>query len=886
MSAARDVLRLAESWSTLAPDVTSHLSEEKHVAAASRLAEAAASLPVFERTPEYEARARLLASLTDALETQLRPQLLRAAEAKHVQTAARCADVLRTVGRADEFAALWRRTRSAAVVQAWNEEAAAQSAVARLQQTWPSLIEQLADVLEEECTFAPVLFIQDPRSALEALLVGALQELEPPLAMTIRNAADSSGEAALEVLLRAYGLASSAGSRWSAILARLAAAAAAESPSAAAGAQLSPQIALQVSPLPISPGNAGLEPTASPSRPSTHARRNSSISVSRRSSRRVSVLGSLDTRRTSLEPAEGLSPGGAGASSAVPTPPLGASLRRPAAWESTLWTPFLEHQSMYGALESRALQAAWQRGAAARRSAHPEGAATAAGFAGELDAAIWLCSEATKRASRFTFGLGLPSLLTAHDELLSHLLEVARQALEETARASMEASRARAAALLEADEETYGYGEGEEWAAFEQGVAMLRAARTAQNKLDSLEEETAASSANIAAAVLAAGTKPGEEALARVLEHSEKSSEAALAILLAHTDVDAPALRSACETVRVHMASRASRAALTSGSSEARKASSNGLGSAAPPPSARSSSQVIASALLPRARSALRAHVRALQRAQCDVVLAPLLPALEAYSALPAWQASRLPGAANEYDLAMPTFSVSHSRTMGRVGEGLLDLPRLLEVWAADEALGWALEALPHAMEDEAFAGAAHDGLPDSPARSEVTHGKSSKPPIASPSSERRTHRASASIAAIATSAPAPGAPAPQPLSSHVAAAVPEPVTPAVVLQAYLRALALTLLAHITDVVLPSIAALSAAGAAQLAADLDYLDNILASLNVDSQARGLRDWRDAAALPDAEGRALSRARSAEDPEKRRLAQSDAFDAVVQMRGWS
>jgi hypothetical protein len=54
MEAAREVLREAESWSTLELEVTSLLGEQSYAKAAERFSEASESTVAFQNTPEYE----------------------------------------------------------------------------------------------------------------------------------------------------------------------------------------------------------------------------------------------------------------------------------------------------------------------------------------------------------------------------------------------------------------------------------------------------------------------------------------------------------------------------------------------------------------------------------------------------------------------------------------------------------------------------------------------------------------------------------------------------------------------------------------------------------------------------------------------------------------
>ncbi|PWN42134.1 hypothetical protein IE81DRAFT_323782 [Ceraceosorus guamensis] len=896
MTAARDVLRLAESWSTLSVDVAAYLSDAKYVLASNRLAEASSSLAVFERTPEYEGRSTLLRSLVDALETQLRPLILQAATAQDVEASMAHANVLRNVGRSEEYADLWRRARRAAVVETWTGTSS--EPLKRCDQGWPSLIASVTALLEAESETIPRLFPADPRGALSALIVSCLEALEPSFSATLRDAAERAQDEAVLLVLRAYDAACGASASWASLLSEhliptSVSQHAAHSPTVTVTARSS---------------------STSPRLEMKHvgrSQRSASISKSKRASRRASLLPPLDTARGSSDDADlviasaGTHPGSAAQAQPMQASSLAGLLPVPSPWEAVLWSAFTPHQVMYADFEARHLQAAWDRSRAARQGSemlalsHDE-------LLKDVRFTATLAEEALSRAVRLTHGLAAPQVLSRVDQLVENAVEQTRQHQERQAQVAIEETRLKAGQALANGEESY--GEGDEWRAFEAGIAQVRAAKAAAVRIDSLEDKLALGFNDVASAVIGLGTRTGEDALKRLLSSGPEGAQAGFALLAAQLDHSSSVPRSAFEAIRAHRmhigSGRNGSAALRSaGGIDHRNSLTQPTASKLGAPS---------SALLPRSRSALRAYVRALQRAQCDVILAPLLPHLEGYAALPAWEATRLPGASNEYDLAMPTFSLSPTRTIGRIGESLLDLPRLLEVWADDSALGWAMSALPHILpddeEEQADEVAETASIADTASR---IVGNSSKrlsfaPDAAShqersasrsPQTERRSlHRPTASVASIATASPLVGAPATaatQNANSH--ASTPtlnvEP-SPEMVLQAYLRALSLSLLAHTTDVVLPSIARLTSAGAAQLAADLSYLDNILASLNVDAQSRGLRDWRDAAGLTDVEGKELIRrvpwkeVDGAGEVDMRRLATTDPFAAVARMRDWT
>ena len=101
--------------------------------------------------------------------------------------------------------------------------------------------------------------------------------------------------------------------------------------------------------------------------------------------------------------------------------------------------------------------------------------------------------------------------------------------------------------------------------------------------------------------------------------------------------------------------------------------------------------------LLPKARMATTEFTRATQFFLHDTILAPLVAHLAEYATLPVWSttADQLPGSKGAFDLSIPTFSLSPTETISRVGEGLFNLPRLFEVYADDDALAFSIETLP-----------------------------------------------------------------------------------------------------------------------------------------------------------------------------------------------
>ncbi|KAN0079991.1 Conserved oligomeric Golgi complex subunit 7 [Tylopilus felleus] len=229
-----------------------------------------------------------------------------------------------------------------------------------------------------------------------------------------------------------------------------------------------------------------------------------------------------------------------------------------------------------------------------------------------------------------------------------------------------------------------------------------------------------------------------------------------------------------------------------------------------------------APSLLPSAHAALTAFARANQRTLQRVLLSPLYAHLVAYSTLPLWSAARVqdavPGMAG---VVVPTFSLSPSDVAHRVGDGLLNLPRLFEVYAEDDALGFELAGLAGPT----------DGVEK----------------VATGTGEAEDER-----------------------GLQVQVHSPEAVT-----AAWLSSLGRATVVHLTRDVLPQIKTLSAAGAAQLNADLGYLETIVRALGVEKG--DLERWKALVGMTDDEGRVM-------------LASDDGSDkiahTVARMRKWT
>jgi conserved oligomeric Golgi complex subunit 7 len=236
--------------------------------------------------------------------------------------------------------------------------------------------------------------------------------------------------------------------------------------------------------------------------------------------------------------------------------------------------------------------------------------------------------------------------------------------------------------------------------------------------------------------------------------------------------------------------------------------------------------------LLPDARAAIFTFAAACQASLQRSILAPLQAQLAAYSSSPLWSASDDKRSRHNHDLQVPSFSLSPSDTIQKIAEGLLNLPMLFDVYADDDALSFSLHTLPHLDEQVLKVLSSHN-----PSLSESSV----------PSHNRR-----------------------QSLSSVKSLSIDQEF----ISSAWLSSLGHSLALYLTSDVLPKIASLTDAGAAQLSSDLSHLSTIFRALNVESAELEL--WKDYVGLENEGG--VTRLSDAATPDA-------TLQNVARMRGW-
>lgn len=187
MEASRDVLREAESWSTLESEVTSLLAELQYAKAAERLAEASKSMAVFHNTIEFESRRALMTSLQNQLEASLSSALVAAINSKDLASCKNYYSVFANIQREGEFRNYYNGSRRTSLVELWvsasftdidGESSKENSTPTKFSEFLNGFFAKFLVVIQEEQTYCPAIF-PDPQQTLSTFIQTTIDALTP-----------------------------------------------------------------------------------------------------------------------------------------------------------------------------------------------------------------------------------------------------------------------------------------------------------------------------------------------------------------------------------------------------------------------------------------------------------------------------------------------------------------------------------------------------------------------------------------------------------------------------------------------------------------------------------------------------------------------------------
>ncbi|KAL1408346.1 hypothetical protein Q8F55_005154 [Vanrija albida] len=758
MESARDILREAESWSTLEGEITSFVQDKEWTKAAERLAEASRSLVVFQSAEgEYESKRALLVSLQNELEAALSTALKDAIAQVDTEACAGFYDIFRMMDRGQEFQNYYFAARRAPITEAWASATLSDTGAATRQSVdlrasfeprqsseRPSLDLDRRSGPDEPLNFAdwlpkfyavvlatlnaerqqiPLIFPATSAGAiLQAFFQSALDELSPSFHSRLTSVSEHHGPEALPQVIRAYKATEDLAVAVQDVVDKLA---------------FNTQGGLLSGAGPLSPTSHSPN---SPLTPKSARTPNQRLSVSHRFSRSFSV------------------------GEAVPSHPSG--------WETAVFEPFLDLQTDYPALESRYLAHLLKIDIAFIDAAKDDPART---LTDRAIAVFSLGEDAISRCLAFTHGYGAIGLVAALNDMVERFLKDNAGIFE----AARKAARRGAGAPDELDFEGLDYST-EDWGAFQLALHVLQSCRGIRDRLSAFEGKLFVAL----------------ESITPTLNLSPADPTA-----FTRTDTTLGAITLLQQSVL-------------------NSADLHALISSITPPVYE----------LTRTRAAVSQHTQKAQVFLQSIILSPLQAQLESYPTLSVWnQPDKAP---RRGELHVPTFSLSPTDTIARVSEGLLNLLRVFEVYADDDALAFSIETLPF-IDTESLRELLH---PEKPATPDV-------------------------LDKVVDKGAAATAPTPPVLSAEA------------VLSTWVSSLALSLLSHLTKSTLPAIKVLSNPGAAQLASDLGYLSNAVRALDVEWD--DLERWREATECKD----------EAEWRDKVGSERKGVLVAIGKLRGW-
>ena len=757
MEASREVLREAESWSTLEHEVTSLIAEKSYAKAAERLSEANRSMVVFQNTPEYDPRRTLMVNLQNQLEAALSTALLSAIT---LQNSAACKEyfsIFSIIQRESEFRNYYYASRRSSVVSFWQKvslqdcdpstTAVADGTVQSFSEFLPKFYNNFLSLLGAERMAISAIF-PDPSATVSQFISSTLSSLQPTVPQRFASYSSHHGELSLSHLI--------------AILR-------ATEDFAVAVEKIMEKVQYANSPT--------LSKARSEKLPFHVRRRSSRMSLSWRPVPPLKAsLNNVGTVKSNAESPESME------------------------WDQELFQPFLDYQVDYASLERRFLEQSLCEIITSDSRERVQVVDRSRLFRERAVDIFGVAEGSMARCEAFTHGYGSFGLVQALDGFFQSFIDMWTADVQTE---SQNPSSLIKSSVSDGDLSDLDYT-SQDWSDIQLSLHLLASARTVVDRMTTFETKVRSYLSQVAARFRLALNDPSNFLIAATKGESQ---------LLEQSTLNSAELHQLLITIE------------------------NDVHSREPPFSATLRHQVPVPApttepLLVNARKAMSAFAQSCQTSTTKTILSPLRNHLTGYASLPAWRSDNsLVTVSN--DLRVPTFSLSPSDTVQRVAEGLLNLPRLFEVYADDDALAFSLHTLPH-IDSDMLQNLSEQSL--------------------EPTSQQ-SHRRRSSISFAKSNS----------------------IDPEVVSSAWLISLSHTFLNYFTTDVLPSIPTLSIAGATQLASDLEYLSNIVRALNVEHDK--LDKWKNYVSMDREDGlKALNEGDSASslDP---------VLDIVARLRGW-
>ncbi|CAJ0769438.1 23135_t:CDS:2, partial [Entrophospora sp. SA101] len=193
MEESHAVLQEAENWSNLEADANNIFASNDYQKASSRLHEAEKSLIIFQNTPEYEHRHKLLSELKNQLETKINPQLVVALSEHDISSCQMFYAIFCQIGRKKEFCNYYYESRKEHFVKLWQNAAII------------DFYEELFMKLNKEYTWCGNVF-PDTNEIIITLIESIFDSLGPSLSTRLLGLIEYYGEQCLPEIIDAFTL--------------------------------------------------------------------------------------------------------------------------------------------------------------------------------------------------------------------------------------------------------------------------------------------------------------------------------------------------------------------------------------------------------------------------------------------------------------------------------------------------------------------------------------------------------------------------------------------------------------------------------------------------------------------------------------------------------
>ncbi|KAK6904260.1 hypothetical protein I203_107776 [Kwoniella mangroviensis CBS 8507] len=647
LESARDILREAESWSTLESELLGFIQNQNWLKAGNRLQEASRSMIVFQNTPtEYEDRKRLLVSLQNELENNLSKALKDNLDKGEIEQIEIFHQVFKLIDREEEFRNYYFNSKSSDLLKQWKDVKlveisptqtstpvegtdgiSTQEGSIKFSDFLPQFYSSLVVTLETEVEQIPLIFSpHTAASTLATFVQTTFDALDPSPSARLSAISEFHGPEALPELIRSYKSAEELGVAIQSLIDRMTFNT--QGGMLSGGDQLSTSPSNTITDRPPSAGIPAVSPSASTMTRSSSKR----MSISRRFSRAPTISGPQPVDNS---------------------------------WENTLYEPFLDLQSTYATLERRYLEHIIRTDASLSSSiassSRSSGKDIAKTLIDRVNVLFTRSEESINRCKEFTHGYGSLGLLSALEADLSTFLSDQQKSLIEQLRLSSGGNQKLRNGGGSNDDLDFEF-EGldsystEDWSSFQLGLHILESCKEVSTKLNQFEDKLEEHLVHDVGTVLKATQGEGYDVRSTTYGSISLLQQSTLNSIDLHTLIN---------------------------------------------------TRPIPKPILPITFRSMNDLIKSSQINLQSIILSPLINQLETYPHLQVWTQPDKPTRKGE--LHVPTFSLSPTDVISRVSEGLLDLLRVFEIYSKEVGLRFSLDTLPF-VENTVYHGIDLDG--------------------------------------------------------------------------------------------------------------------------------------------------------------------------------